>query len=148
MSQQPKNNSPDQAEKADVVQKTTVENVSKQKQYLGEFSMSGGQVKSWTPASGNSELPEAFDHRDHKAPGDITPGQGTANNCNRPIDIPRLSPPQSNRAPGEKYFGYSHMDDNNKKMMNVMATKGPVAAADAMMKDCEYSYSEMRDRYG
>ena len=148
MSQQPKNNSPNQAEKADVVQKTTVENASKQKQYLGEFSMSGGQVKSWTPASGNSELPEAFDHRDHQAPGDITPAQGIANNRNRPLDIHRPSPPQSNRAPGEKYFAYSRMDDNNKKMMDVMATKGPAAAADAMMKECGYSYSEMRDRYG
>ena len=152
MSQQPKNNSPGQAEKDPIVQKTTVENASKQKRYLGEFSMSsGGQVKSWTPASGNSELPEAFDHRDldhrdHKAQGDITPGQGIANN--HPIDIPRPSPAQSNRAPGEKYFAYSRMDDNNKKMMDVMATKGPAAAADAMMKECGYSYSEMRDRYG
>jgi hypothetical protein len=120
MSQQPKNNSPNQAEKADVVQKTTVENASKHTQYHGQRSVYEGQTNSGTSTSN-------------------IPVHQEASNKNKS---------QSNQAPGAKYFGYSRMDDNNKKMMDVMATKGPAAAADAMMKDCGYSYSEMRARYG
>ena len=40
------------------------------------------------------------------------------------------------------------MDDANKAMAVVMATKGPGAAAKAMMDDCGGDYFLMRSRYG
>ena len=120
MSQQPKNNSPNQAEKANVVQTITVENASNHTQYRGQLSIYEEQTNSGTSTS------------------------------NIPVhqEVPNSNKSQNKPPPGAKYFGYEHMDDRNKKMMDIMATRGADAAANAMMKDCGYNYSEMRDRYG
>jgi len=52
----------------------------------------------------------------------------------------------------EKYIFYDHMDDTNKKAMDVLQSKGINAAVEHMFTDQEsgrqLSYAEMRDRYG
>jgi len=49
---------------------------------------------------------------------------------------------------GQEYAKVVGMDEANSKMAVVMATKGPKAAAKAMMKDCGGDYWEMRAKYG
>ena len=49
---------------------------------------------------------------------------------------------------GENYANAVGMDDANKAMAVVMATKGLDAAAKAMIDDCGGDYYLMRSRYG
>ena len=55
---------------------------------------------------------------------------------------------ESDKARGEAYAKAVGMDEANTKMMEVMATQGPQAAAKAMMDDCGNDYFAMRMRYG
>ena len=55
---------------------------------------------------------------------------------------------EADKTRGENYANAVGMDDANKAMAVVMATKGPGAAAKALMDDCGGDYFLMRSRYG
>ena len=60
------------------------------------------------------------------------------------------NPPDSNGS-GSHYIFYNHMDDNNKKAMDIQKTQGWDAAIKHMTTDADgklRSYSEMRALYG
>ena len=55
--------------------------------------------------------------------------------------------------PGESYIFYNSMDEDNKKAMDILASKGPAAAMEFMTTDPKTgksrgSYAEMRSRFG
>ena len=55
---------------------------------------------------------------------------------------------EADKTRGEDYAKAVGMDDANKAIAVVMATKGLDAAAKAMMDDCGGDYCLMRSRYG
>ena len=81
--------------------------------------------------------------------GNIIVKGNTPPKGNSPME--RGSVPESIDGAGRGYIFYNGMDDNNKKAMDIQATKGWDAAIQHMMTGADgkpRSYAEMRSLYG